>query len=64
MQLGLLGFAAEIEVRFYVEPLPRLDDFQDSRSYPFRRFVEAVWSAGAIGKQNAYALETARRKLA
>ena len=27
MQLGLLGFAAKIEVRFHAEPLLRLDDF-------------------------------------
>src|SRR5262245_16552749 len=53
MQLGLLGFAAKIEVRFQAEPLLRLDDFQNLCGYPFCRFVKAICSTGVVGKQDA-----------
>ena len=53
MHLGLFRFAAEIEVRFHAEPILRLDDFQDFRGYALCRFVKAVWSASAVGQQDA-----------
>jgi hypothetical protein len=53
VQLGLLGFAAKIEVGFHAELFLRLDDLQNCRCYPLRRLVAVFRSAGAIGKQHA-----------